>query len=395
MNHNDSATKVLIAVTIDKQQARNEFNKTVKELQSLAQQRASELELDLKIDMSSAASALREQQKLIENMQKQSKQYWSGRFKESLSDMTSTNTELQKMAQYYKELEKTSAQVAKGNKEMAQSYWDNRFKESVKDMTAVNDELVKMRKYYTDLSKVEGATYKQADALHNLQLRARGASDSFEAYTQKLKPTALKEYASRIDNILKSFKEVSSAANFDEANKSFKRASAEVAAFKGEMKKLGHESRTALHDTLNNLKKFASWYILGNIIVGVLSKISQVYDNVKALDKAMTNLMKVSTGTAREYANHLDTLIYKAKELGATVAELVESSADWARLGYSLQESSELAQSTAIYSNVGDMSMEQATTSLISTLKGFNLEASQSIDIVDKFNEVSFLPLCA
>lgn len=43
-----------------------------------------------------------------------------------------------------------------------------------------------------------------------------------------------------------------------------------------------------------------------------------------------------------------------------------------------------------IYTNVGDSieSISDATTSIISTMKAFNIEAQNSMDIVDMFNEV-------
>ena len=63
---------------------------------------------------------------------------------------------------------------------------------------------------------------------------------------------------------------------------------------------------------------------------------------------------------------------------------------DWARLGFSIPESEELARVTQLYVNVGDnMSAETASENLISTLQGFQLEAEDSERIIDMFNEVA------
>ena len=120
---------------------------------------------------------------------------------------------------------------------------------------------------------------------------------------------------------------------------------------------------------------------------GIKSMVSEVMN----LDKAMTNLYKVTNNVQSEYDRFLKTAISGAKELGSSVSQLVESTADFARLGYSLNEASELARSAVLYSNVGDISISQGTESIISTLKAFNIEANKSIEIVDKFNEVNVL----
>jgi hypothetical protein len=50
----------------------------------------------------------------------------------------------------------------------------------------------------------------------------------------------------------------------------------------------------------------------------------------------------------------------------------------------------EMAEAAIVYKNVGDniASTEDAADSIISTLKGFGMEASEAMAIVDRFNEV-------
>lgn len=116
--------------------------------------------------------------------------------------------------------------------------------------------------------------------------------------------------------------------------------------------------------------------------------VRSVIDNVRKLDTAMTNLKKVTDETDAIYSRFVDNASKSAKRLGVTITDLVESTADFSRFGYSLAEASKLAESATIYSNVDDIGIEQGTESIISTLKGFNIEANKSIDVVDKFNEV-------
>jgi len=69
---------------------------------------------------------------------------------------------------------------------------------------------------------------------------------------------------------------------------------------------------------------------------------------------------------------------------------VISASADFARLGYNLSDSSNLADAALVYKNVGDgiEDVGDASASIISTMKAFKVEAKDSMTIVDKFNEV-------
>ena len=57
---------------------------------------------------------------------------------------------------------------------------------------------------------------------------------------------------------------------------------------------------------------------------------------------------------------------------------------------YNLDEAKKLSDATTLYQRVGDnMTQETASESLISTLQGYQLDASEAESIIDKFNEVN------
>ena len=72
------------------------------------------------------------------------------------------------------------------------------------------------------------------------------------------------------------------------------------------------------------------------------------------IDTAMTELKKVTDETSTVYAKYLDDASVRAKKLGATIADTVTASADFARLGYTLDEAAQLADAALVYKNVGD-----------------------------------------
>ena len=109
---------------------------------------------------------------------------------------------------------------------------------------------------------------------------------------------------------------------------------------------------------------------------------------VKEMDAAMTELRKVSTDTEAALQSFRKESYNIAETIGSTGKEIVNSAANWVKLGYTIQEASELAKNSALYANVGDMEIDVATEHMVSTLKAFNTEVKDSIQIVDKANQV-------
>ena len=112
-------------------------------------------------------------------------------------------------------------------------------------------------------------------------------------------------------------------------------------------------------------------------------------NTIKELDTAMVELRKVTDGTAKEYEKFGETIRATAIEIASTNSNLIQSAADWARLGYSIKEATELAKDAQIFVNVGDgVDIKGATDMMITAMKAFNIEAEEALSIVDKYNEI-------
>lgn len=137
-------------------------------------------------------------------------------------------------------------------------------------------------------------------------------------------------------------------------------------------------------------KKFGGWMIVTRSLMSAVHGIREMITNVRELDAAMTELRKVTSETETTYNKFFNDASNRAKSLGATFVDTINATADFARLGYSLDESADLADAALVYKNVGDgiADVGDASSSVISTMKAFNIEASNAMMIVDKFNEV-------
>ena len=117
----------------------------------------------------------------------------------------------------------------------------------------------------------------------------------------------------------------------------------------------------------------------------------EVYNNVLEVDTAVTELKKVSSMTGDEMNSYLERTSANARELGANISDLVTSTADWRRLGYTDEDSEELARISALMANVGD-GIDDATTAasyLISTMQGFGLVADDAEHLLDCMNQIA------
>lgn len=124
----------------------------------------------------------------------------------------------------------------------------------------------------------------------------------------------------------------------------------------------------------------------------VWQQIRQGVQYVREIDAALTELKKVTDETDATYEAFLQTMSKTAGEVGSTVSELTTMAAEWARLGYSIEDAGKLAESTAILLNVSEFeSATDASQALISTMQAFGYVADDSQHVVDILNEVGKL----
>ena len=122
----------------------------------------------------------------------------------------------------------------------------------------------------------------------------------------------------------------------------------------------------------------------------VINVIRQAGEAVIDLNTNITELAKVSEASTSQIYDDFNSYADIAKEVGGTISDTISATADWSRNGYNIPDSKELAEVAMIYKNVGDgIDIDQANEYLISTLRGFSLEAKDAMDIIDSINEVA------
>lgn len=168
-------------------------------------------------------------------------------------------------------------------------------------------------------------------------------------------------------------------------------ASQKVAGLKAKVQELGLEGKTVGQVFTDLFGQHFSTAIAMGALHLLQGSLRQIYQNVVDIDTAMTELKKVTNETDSTYQSFLTEAGTRAKNIGTDVSSIVNATADYARLGYSLSDATKLADVSAIYYNVGDNldSFDKATENIVGTMKAFNIQADDAISLVDKLNNVS------
>lgn len=198
----------------------------------------------------------------------------------------------------------------------------------------------------------------------------------------------LSTYATKLTNLISQVQ--SGTMSVDDFNKRMAELSSKVATANGTIKAAGENTQTWAQRVVNLSAKFGTWFNITRVIMAAYRAVTQMVDAVIELDTAMTELKKVTNETDAAYAKFLDNATVRAKELGASLSDVVTASADFARLGYSIDDAEKLADAAIVYKNVGDgiEDINTASESIIATMQAFGIGAEDAMLIVDKFNEV-------
>ena len=123
--------------------------------------------------------------------------------------------------------------------------------------------------------------------------------------------------------------------------------------------------------------------------VGKLKQIiSAVIQKTEELDSRMVDL-QIATGMNRDEIKVLmKDYVSLGRELGRTTTDVAAAANDWLRAGYEGKEAAELTKGSMMLSTLGMIESAEATKYLISTLKGWKLNAEDVIGVVDKLTAV-------
>ena len=222
---------------------------------------------------------------------------------------------------------------------------------------------------------------QQRASVTNLQTSIEKAKNSLEDFYKKNTKIAQNpEFVNSYNAIMNK--------DYGNSREGYAKLAQDVNRYKAAAKEAGLETQTLGDKIFAAYKKFGEWAIVTQTMSKAVAMFKSMVSNVVELDTAMTELYKVTNETKDAYAQFLSGSADTAREVGATMTDVINSTADFARLGYSLSDSEELAKAALIYKSVGDgiKDVDEASQSIISTMKAFGVEAENTMTIVDEMN---------
>lgn len=162
----------------------------------------------------------------------------------------------------------------------------------------------------------------------------------------------------------------------------------DVSRIQSDMVRTGQTGNTMFTRLINGFKKFGGWTIVTRALTSVIRLGRQLITNVKEIDTAMTQLKIVTKATGAEINSFGNNIANAAKQTGSSMTSLIDSATTYARLGYSLNESSDLAKYTSMLQTVGAIDVSDAQDAITAITKAFNIDVSQLESVMDKLVEV-------
>ena len=122
----------------------------------------------------------------------------------------------------------------------------------------------------------------------------------------------------------------------------------------------------------------------------LFTEIKDGVSSVIELEDAMVSLRRVCNESDEAMKQFQSTATSTAQTLGVTASEYVDAVTSFKKMGYELAEAQELATTLTKYNLAGDIdNLEEATTGVISILKGFGLEAENVVNVTDSMNSAA------
>ena len=251
--------------------------------------------------------------------------------------------------------------------------------EFIKQLHALENELGNVSQKLTEYKK----KFQESTSTTNESTNLRNLVTTINKYEETL------NNLHKMQDLKKRLYDIRDAA--EAQSKPFNVLSNEFAELKIDMEDAGIAAET-LGQKLSRLFKehFQTAIAMAGVAM-VKQGLREVYNNVVDIDDAMVELKKVTTESTEAYSQFSDRAAKTSRDLGASISDYVSATADWARLGYGLPDAEELARVSTLFANVGDgiENIADASSYMISILKGFDLAADDAQKVADLINEVA------
>lgn len=270
-----------------------------------------------------------------------------------------------------------------------------------KNLTELNTAIGNLVEYRNTLKNVSEVTVEQEAELKGLVTACEKASDSFKSLSASEKGAsqiAIDKLVQRINKDLDECTNYSKEAKLglralrdelESANpRNLKEITSEIINIENAEIKAGRAGRS-FFDTLKN----SGFHQIAAQMAGMFGLYDAInlgkegFNVVRELNTALTEMRKVSDESLQSLKNYQNTTFDTADAVGTTAKQIQNSTADWMRLGESMNQAAESAKDANVLLNVSEFEgIDEATESLVSMSQAY--KDLDKMDIIDVLNNI-------
>lgn len=270
-----------------------------------------------------------------------------------------------------------------------------------KNLTELNTAIGNLVEYRNTLKNVSEVTVEQEAELKGLVTACEKASDSFKSLSASEKGAsqiAIDKLVQRINKDLDECTNYSKEAKFglralrdelESANpRNLKEITSEIINIENAEIRAGRAGRS-FFDTLKNsgFHQIAAQMAGMFGLYDVINLGKEGFNVVRELNTALTEMRKVSDESLQSLKNYQNTTFDTADAVGTTAKQIQNSTADWMRLGESMNQAAESAKDANVLLNISEFEgIDEATESLVSMSQAY--KDLDKMDIIDVLNNI-------
>lgn len=235
--------------------------------------------------------------------------------------------------------------------------------------------------------KESAAEKKRRDDLqHAIQLEQQRAQTRRMGLERRFGRVLSSDQIKALDDYVNSMNRITvdtpnARREIDNLNAGFGRLQESVNSSKSRVSQFGDNLREAL-------VRVPVWMIGMTAFYAPIRGLRNAVDQIIMLDTQMTELRRVMDATPQTYNSLMKESIQLSQELGNVVEDVNQAMIGFARQGYDPDTLVDLTGTATIASNISELDAEEAMSSITAALQAYKLEASESIGVIDRLNEV-------
>lgn len=242
-------------------------------------------------------------------------------------------------------------------------------------VSSYNNAISAVERFDNIMTQVRNTQSKTLDA----GVAERSANTVKKYYEDNSK--AIKKYGVELKDLENRYRQATTVAEKADIDNKFKNLKSSISAE-------GLTGKSATQELSRGFKQIGQFAVTYGAIQRIPEVLKSMATEVLNVDTAMTNLYKVTDETSAKYNEFLNNAGETSKSIGRDMSSYITQASEWAKLGYTMDQSANLSKVSSIYSNVGEVDDKTAVSDLVTVMKAYDIKYDQAISIVDKYNKL-------